>query len=228
MSRGSEATDRAAVVYLKIFIHRMILTRHSDTRDSIFFQLVGGFAEQEALVQLDRYMPKVAGFAQMVPDQDEIRKANVQKQLKNMNKSERGNLRYERMLRDSRLEDLSDIAKLGFIYKSGRDINGRTIIVIVARHLPAKAIDMNRVLLYIIRVMDSIVEREYSIVYVHSTMQSQNQPELSWMQEVMLRGAKRRIDELRRRVYGVLVLFANSSLTRTVACCQLQHEFLTL
>ncbi|GMI02699.1 hypothetical protein TrLO_g6860 [Triparma laevis f. longispina] len=147
-------------------------------------KLVGGFAEQEALVQLDRYMPKVAGFAQMVPDQDEIRKANVQKQLKNMNKSERGNLRYERMLRDSRLEDLSDIAKLGFIYKSGRDINGRTIIVIVARHLPAKAIDMNRVLLYIIRVMDSIVEREYSIVYVHSTMQSQNQPELSWMQEV--------------------------------------------
>ena len=175
---------------MKIFVNRMILTMHSDTRDSIFFQLVGGFAEQEALVQLDRYMPKVAGFAQMVPDQDEIRKANVQKQLKNMNKSERGNLRYERMLRDSRLEDLSDIAKLGFIYKSGRDINGRTIIVIVARHLPAKAIDMNRVLLYIIRVMDSIVEREYSIVYVHSTMQSQNQPELSWMQEVRLRGAK--------------------------------------
>jgi len=88
------------------------------------------------------------------------------------------------MLRDSRAEDLSDIAKLGFIYKSGRDINGSTIIVIVARHLPAKAIDMNRVLLYIIRVMDSIVERSYSIVYVHSAMQSQNQPELSWMQEV--------------------------------------------
>ena len=43
---------------------------------------------------------------------------------------------------------------------------------------------MNRVLLYIIRVMDSIVDKEYSIVYVHSTMQSQNQPELKWIQEV--------------------------------------------
>jgi hypothetical protein len=73
-------------------------------------------------------------------------------------------LRYERLLRDSRAADLSDIAKLGFIYTSGRAINGRIVVVIVSRHLPAKAIDMNRVLLYIIRVMDTIVEREYSVV----------------------------------------------------------------
>jgi hypothetical protein len=136
----------------------------------------------DPLVDLTQQRFKVNGFSQMVPDQDEIRKQAVQRQLKNMSRGERSNLRYERMLRDSRAEDLSDVAKLGFIYKSGRDINGSTIIVIVARHLPAKKVDMNRVLLYIIRVMDSIVERSYSIVYVHSQMQSQNQPELSWMQ----------------------------------------------
>ncbi|GMI44067.1 hypothetical protein TrCOL_g2869 [Triparma columacea] len=143
-----------------------------------------GFETMDPLVDLAQQRFKVNGFSQMVPDQDEIRKQAVQRQLKNMSRGERSNLRYERMLRDSRAEDLSDVAKLGFIYKSGRDINGSTIIVIVARHLPAKKVDMNRVLLYIIRVMDSIVEKSYSIVYVHSQMQSQNQPELSWMQEV--------------------------------------------
>lgn len=108
----------------------------------------------------------------------------VQKQLRSMNKEQKNNLKYERLLRDSRAEDLSDIAKLGFIYKSGRDLGGRMVVVIVARRLPAVSIDMNRVLLYIIRVMDSIVDKEYSIVYVHSTMKSKNQPELSWLQEV--------------------------------------------
>ena len=141
------------------------------------------FAGQEALIST-KHIPPVQGYNTMVPDQDEVRRQAVQKQLKSMTAEQRSALRYERLLRDSRAEDLSDIAALGFIYKSGRDINGRTIVVIVARHLPAQAVDMNRVLLYIVRVMDSIVEKEYSIVYVHSNMQTQNQPELAWMQEV--------------------------------------------
>ena len=53
----------------------------------------GGLEAQEALVQLDRYMPQVNGFSAMVPDQDEARRAAVQKQVKKMNKAERGNLR---------------------------------------------------------------------------------------------------------------------------------------
>ena len=122
-------------------------------------KLVGGFQQVDPLVKASRVATN--GFGTMVPDQDALRVAAVQAELKNMNKAEKTNLKYERLLRDSRSEDLSDIARLGFIYKSGRDINGRVVIVIVARHLPAKAIDMNRVLLYIIRVMDSIVEREY-------------------------------------------------------------------
>ena len=138
----------------------------------------------EPLIQRKDDPNAAISYNQLVPDQDEIRREKIQKQLKSMNKDQKSNLKYERLLRDSRAEDLSDIAKLGFIYKSGRDVDGRIVIVIVARHLPAKKINMDRVLLYIIRVMDAIVEREYSIVYVHSTMKSQNQPELSWMQEV--------------------------------------------
>jgi len=57
-----------------------------------------------------------------------------------MDKNQKTSLKYERLLRDSRAEDLSDIAKLGFIYKSGRDFRGRTIVVIVARHLPAQQV----------------------------------------------------------------------------------------
>jgi hypothetical protein len=143
-----------------------------------------GFEKQEKLIESSSKRVATHGFNQMVPDQDALRVAKVKEELRNMNKNEKVNLKYERLLRDSREEDLSDIAKLGFIYKSGRDVNGRVIVVIVARHLPVNAIDMNRVLLYIIRVMDSIVERDYSVVYVHSNVQSANQPKLKWMQEV--------------------------------------------
>ncbi|GMI30816.1 hypothetical protein TeGR_g3626, partial [Tetraparma gracilis] len=146
-------------------------------------KLVGGFMKADPMIE-GRGGVTPTGFGTMVPDQDAIRVQQVQAELKTMNRAAKTNLKYERLLRDSRAADLSDIAKLGFIYKSGRDINGRIVVVIVARHLPAKAIDMNRVLLYIIRVMDTIVEREYSVVYVHSQMQSQNQPALAWMQEV--------------------------------------------
>jgi len=144
-----------------------------------------GFKQAEPLVKAASLAARAPtnGFGTLVLDQDALRVQMVKEELRSMNKSQKTSLKYERLLRDSRAEDLSDVAKLGFIYKSGRDINGRSLLVIVARHLPTvKAIDMNRVLLYIIRVMDSIVEREYSVVYVHS--ESRNQPALAWMREV--------------------------------------------
>ena len=94
---------------------------------------IGGFVPVAPLIQAAKDNFGANGFAQMVTDQDKLRQKAVQKNLKNMSKGDRSSLRYERMLRDSRLEDLSDIAKLGFIYKSGRDINGGTVIVIVSR-----------------------------------------------------------------------------------------------
>jgi hypothetical protein len=152
---------------------------------------------------MQQMMPSSNSYAQMIPDQDEVRKQSVKKQLSEMTKSDLQNLRYERLLRDSRAADLSDIAKLGFIYKSPRGRNGRTVIVILGRNLitSESSLDWNTVLLYIIRVMDTIVEKEYEMIYVHhnkedsssssstensSTKNSSNTqtPELSWLQEV--------------------------------------------
>jgi len=47
------------------------------------------------------------------------------------------NCRYHQILRQARHENLSDIAALRFIYQSGFSKNGETVVVYVARNLPA-------------------------------------------------------------------------------------------
>ena len=60
---------------------------------------------------------------------------------------------------------------------------GRPIIVVVAAFLPAKNIDPDRFLLYVINEMDSIVVNDYSLVYVHSYFSSSNRPAFAWLRK---------------------------------------------
>lgn len=92
--------------------------------------------------------------------------------------------RYERLLRKARLEDLSDIAAHRCIYETGVDIYGRPIIVFVARNFPAHSINLNKVLLYVIHLLDSVVNRDFIVVYFHTMSTTDNQPELSWLKQV--------------------------------------------
>jgi hypothetical protein len=45
----------------------------------------------------------------------------------------------------------------------GNDSNGRPIVVAVGKNLPEKGVDLERVLLYLIKFMDPLVERRCSI-----------------------------------------------------------------
>ncbi|EGC28806.1 hypothetical protein DICPUDRAFT_159700 [Dictyostelium purpureum] len=91
---------------------------------------------------------------------------------------------YTEYLNKARNQQFPDIEQLNFIYPAGKDNLGRTIIVIVASHLPVKETDMERVLLYTISIMDPVVEEEYVLVYVHTNMNNSNKPSFAWMKKV--------------------------------------------
>ena len=90
---------------------------------------------------------------------------------------------------------------------------GRTIIVMIGAHLPARKIDLERVMLYAISfklllkhfcifififttfdffilitlyisVMDPVVESEYVLVYAHTNMGAENRPNFAWLRKM--------------------------------------------
>ncbi|CAH1233441.1 GDAP2 [Branchiostoma lanceolatum] len=121
------------------------------------------------------------GFATMEGDHD---KARMQ-QLQGKNSEEQVLLeqqrRYQRWLKRSKTDDLSDIAALRVLYQSGSDIFGRPVVVIVGRNFPVNVIDLDKALLYFIQVMDPIVSKDYVVVYFHTQSTDDNQPELSFL-----------------------------------------------
>ena len=91
--------------------------------------------------------------------------------------------RYAKFLERSKRADLKDLERFKFIYTSGKDKKGRPIIVFVASHLPASNVDMDRVLLYIISVMDPVVSEPYNLVYLHTNIADGNKPSYAWMRK---------------------------------------------
>eukprot|EP01133_Synstelium_polycarpum_P016668 gene16668-19807_t len=96
----------------------------------------------------------------------------------------RADIEYNEYLERSRIGTFPEIESLNFIYQAGKDNLGRTIIVIIASNLPAKKIDMDRVLLYTISIMDPVVERDYVLCYVHTNMSNDNKPSFAWLKKV--------------------------------------------
>ena len=78
--------------------------------------------------------------------------------------TERANKLYSDYLQRAHEADLSDIAAMNIVYSPGVDSQGRKIIVLVASHVPATTVDMDRILLFIIRAMDTVVAKPYVMV----------------------------------------------------------------
>lgn len=125
-----------------------------------------------------------ASFTGMQDNPDEVRRKADALKPKAQLEEEEANRVYMRYLRRSKEEDLSDLAKLNFIYQSGVDSSGRAIVVFVASQLPAAADQLDRVLLYMIHVLDPIVTNDYNLVYLHALMASHNKPGYPWLKQV--------------------------------------------
>jgi len=124
-------------------------------------------------------------FINMSENPDDVRRKLDSQKPKKQLQEEEANRQYSRYLRRAKEEDLSDMAKLNFIYQSGVDSQGRAIIVFIASHMPAQpAENLDRILLYMIQVLDPIVVNDYNVIFFHTHVQSKNKPPLPWLKTV--------------------------------------------
>jgi len=132
--------------------------------------------EQKALMK--------ASFSQMSDHPDDMREKRDDAKPKAEREIEDNNRRYNKFLRQAMETDLTDMADLNFIYESGQDATGRPNIVFVASHIPVATVNMERVLIYMVRVLDPVVNKDFNVIYFHSNFSSSNKPPFAWLKEV--------------------------------------------
>ncbi|XP_037296605.1 protein GDAP2 homolog isoform X2 [Manduca sexta] len=93
-------------------------------------------------------------------------------------------IEYERLLRRAKSEDLSEVSGIGCLYQSGVDRLGRPVVVFIGKWFPIGDIDLDKALLYLIKLLDPIVRGDYVIAYFHTLASSANHPPFSWLKEV--------------------------------------------
>ncbi|KAM6437469.1 rho GTPase-activating protein 8-like isoform 2-T3 [Liasis olivaceus] len=76
-----------------------------------------------------------------------------------------------------------DVARHGIIHFAGDDYLGRKVIAFSSCRLPpSHQINHHRLLEYLKYTLDQYVESDYTLVYFHYGLNSQNKPSLSWLQ----------------------------------------------
>ncbi|GFR86506.1 GDAP2-like protein [Elysia marginata] len=122
-------------------------------------------------------------FANMEEDPDKIKTAKMFSNSAEMKQLE-NKRRYERLLKQAKAEDLTEIAALHCLYRTGVDKFGRPIVVFIGKNYPAHTTNPEKALLYLIRVMDHVVENDYVVVYFHTEVTGRNQPPMAYMKMV--------------------------------------------
>ena len=61
---------------------------------------------------------------------------------------------YAAFLQRAGLADLTDLESMQLFYRAGSDSRGRPVFMLWAGHLPQRAVDLDRVLMHIFRVLD--------------------------------------------------------------------------
>lgn len=92
--------------------------------------------------------------------------------------------RYQRLLRKSKVENMSEIANTRCLYISGADRLGRPVVVFVGKRFNASLANFERVMMYIISVLDTIVEKDYVVVYFHTLTAKEDLPSFQFVQSV--------------------------------------------
>merc|ERR1719421_2124214 len=83
---------------------------------------------------------------------------------------------YASFLERAGLADLGDIEAMQLFYRAGVDARGRPVFLFWAGHLPSRPIDLERVLMYLMRTLDAHAYAEYIVIYVHTTLSPENEP----------------------------------------------------
>ncbi|XP_046444749.1 rho GTPase-activating protein 1-like isoform X2 [Daphnia pulex] len=85
-------------------------------------------------------------------------------------------------LKELDVDDFIDVAQHRIVDVVGDDTYGRKVIVVSACRLPSnKVLDHNRLLSYLMHTLDNYVETDYTVVYFHHGLNSQNKPSFRWL-----------------------------------------------
>ncbi|BFZ24838.1 hypothetical protein BsWGS_27877 [Bradybaena similaris] len=123
-------------------------------------------------------------FANMEEDPDKLKTTKMMQTAAIEQKNLEIRRRYESLLKKAKHDDLTDIASLHCLYRAGVDRIGRPIVVFVGRNYPAHTANPEKILLYLIRVMDSVVDSDYVVVYFHTQTTDQNHPAMAYLKMV--------------------------------------------
>ncbi|KAJ8311064.1 hypothetical protein KUTeg_011379 [Tegillarca granosa] len=123
-------------------------------------------------------------FSQMEDNPDDGRKTSLYGKTSEEQRKLELKRRFDRLMKRAKTEDLTDIAALRCLYRTGVDRYGRPVVVFVGKHLDASKVDLERAMLYMIRVMEPIVERDYVVVYFHTQTTAENHPPMEYLKKV--------------------------------------------
>ncbi|EAL65223.1 ganglioside induced differentiation associated protein 2 [Dictyostelium discoideum AX4] len=118
-------------------------------------------------------------------DPDIEKRRQFSKKSEKQIENEKLKAQFQTLLTRSKVEDLSDVSRLNFTLQTTDDQN-RPIVVIIGSQLNSRKDLYDQVLLYLIRVLEQTIQRgNFSIIYFHSNMSSQQSPDLSWLKKLL-------------------------------------------
>ncbi|KAJ8468050.1 hypothetical protein OPV22_030602 [Ensete ventricosum] len=124
---------------------------------------------------------------------------------------------HSRYLAKANSLNLSDIAEMKIIYRGGVDSEGRPVMVVIGAHFLLRCLDLERFVLYVIKEFEPLIQKPYSIVYIHSAASLQVQPDLGWMKRLQqILGRKHK-----RNLHAIYVLHPTLGLRTAVFALQL-------
>uniref|UniRef100_A0A452YBG4 Macro domain-containing protein n=1 Tax=Aegilops tauschii subsp. strangulata TaxID=200361 RepID=A0A452YBG4_AEGTS len=91
---------------------------------------------------------------------------------------------HSRYLAKANSLNLSEIAEMKIIYRGGVDSEGRPVMVVVGAHFLLRCLDLERFVLHVVKEFEPLIQKPYTIVYLHSAASLQPQPDLGFMKRI--------------------------------------------
>ena len=93
-------------------------------------------------------------------------------------------MKYKELVKRSLTEDLSSIEDTNCFYHAGYDKQGRAVIVFIGKWFRQSQLNLDKALLFLLRVLEPISCHDYVVLYFHTRTSRDNIPSYWWIKEV--------------------------------------------
>jgi O-acetyl-ADP-ribose deacetylase (regulator of RNase III) len=93
-------------------------------------------------------------------------------------------VQYGMLLERARNRDFTSLARAKILFRAGTDKSGLPIFAFCCKNLALAEVDLDELVLYMVRRMDADVGDHYTLIYVHTEATDANVPSLSWVRQV--------------------------------------------